>query len=262
MYGLMRGNDMLCNRIITSLLLRGNRLVKGTRFQNYVDVGDPISQAMIASDQGADEVCLLDIDASRQNRVIDYKLVERVVDRCQIPLSVGGGIRTIDDVSRLVNSGAERIVINSSALWDISIIGKLSKRFGSQSVVVAVDIMKNSDRQDVVYRHTHNTIYPYPCWTYFSAAAEEGAGEFLITDISREGTLTGFNYDLYKECCKKIEQPIIASGGAGCYDDIAKLFKETSCTACAIGKMLCLRHYDIIGIKSYIASQGVNVRHT
>ena len=250
---------MLCKRIVTSLLLSGDRLVKGTKFDNFVDVGDPVSQAMITSDQGADEICLLDITASALNKVVDYDLVESITDVRHVPLSVGGGIKTVEDAGALINSGAERIVINSAAICDKSLIPALSCKFGEQSVVVSIDVRRASGCDYDVYMNGKDV---HDLWTYLEAIANEGVGEFLITDIDREGTLSGFDYDLYEECCERVEQPIIASGGAGCYDDIVKLFEHTNCDACALGKMLCLRHYDMIGIKSYIAGKGINVRHT
>jgi cyclase len=259
MFGSMRGNNMLCKRIITSLLLSGDRLVKGTQFDSFVDVGDPVSQSMIASDQGADEICLLDITASDVQDVIDYKLVERITDVRQIPLSVGGGIKTVEHASALIDAGAERIVVNSAAICDKSLIPALSHKFGDQSVVVSIDVRRGSEWNYDVYMGKKDV---HDLWAYLSVIAEEGVGEFLITDIEREGTLSGFNYDLYKECCERVKQPVIASGGAGCYDHIVKLFEYTNCDACALGKMLCLRHYDMIGIKSYISGKGIDVRHT
>jgi len=250
---------MICKRIITSLLLHGNRLVKGTKFNDYVDVGDPVSQCMIASDQGADEICLLDIDASHENRVIDYKLVESITDVCKIPLAVGGGIRTTDDAQKLIQAGAEKIVINSHAICDPATIPILSRKFGSQSVIVSIDVIPVNDMDYNVYLNGRDVL---DLWAYLDTISQEGVGEFLITDISKEGTLSGFNYDLYAECCERVKQPIVASGGAGCYDDIVRLFEHTDCDACALGKMLCLRHYDMIGIKSYITGKGINVRHT
>ena len=251
---------MIHKRIIPIFLLKVNRLVKGTQFSNFVDVGDPVSQAMIYDAQGADEIIIVDIDASREGRIINTNIINEMINKCRLPIGAGGGIKTIEDARKCFEAGADKIVINTSAALNLPLIKGLADEFGAQSVIVSVDVKKNGAGDYDVYILSGNQKTDLNLFEYISKAIECGAGEIIITSIDKEGTLCGFDYDLYQKVKDFVHVPLIASGGAGCYDDMVKLFKETDCDACAIGKMLFLRDYDIVKIKSYLKGRKISVR--
>jgi len=264
-------SKMIMKRIIPMFLLHGNRLVKGTKFKwddvdvHFEDVGDPVSQAMICRDQDADEIMIVDIDASKQNRLIDIKLIEKINDQCNMSISVGGGIKSFEDAKKIINSGSKKVILNTYAgfyeeRYKMPLISLISKQFGSQSVVVSIDVKMNAIGNYDVYTFSGSKKKDVNFCDYLSTMVDYGAGEVVITDINREGTLSGFNNALYSECKKIISIPIIACGGAGCYDDIVSLFRETDCEACSVGKMFFLRDYDIIRIKSYLKDKRIHVR--
>jgi cyclase len=251
---------MIHKRIIPLFLLKGNRLVKGTQFNNFVDVGDPVSQAMIYDAQGADEIVIVDVDASREGRIINTNIINEMINKCRLPIGAGGGIKTIEDARRCFEAGADKIVINTSAALNPSLIKGLADEFGSQSVVVSVDVKKNGTGDYDVYILSGRQKTDLNLLEYISKVIEYGAGEIIITSIDKEGTLNGFEYNLYQKVKDSVHVPLIASGGAGCYDDMVKLFKETDCDACAVGKMLFLRDYDIVKFKSYLKGRKISVR--
>ena len=251
---------MLAKRIIPHFLLKGKRLVKGTNFGGFVDVGDPVSQAMIYDAQGADEIIIVDIDASREGRIIDTNIIDQILKQCRLPIGAGGGIRTIDDARRCFGAGADKIIVNTQAVLNPAFVSELAAEFGSQSIVVSLDVRRNGTGNNNLYIYSGKQkidIMPHDIIKKF---VDYGAGEFIITTIDREGTLKGFDCGLHNSIRKIVNVPLIASGGAGSYDDIVDLFKETDSDACAIGKMLFLRDYDIVRIKSYLKSKKVLTR--
>jgi cyclase len=251
---------MTSKRIIPLFLLSGTRLVKGTRFSDFIDVGDPVSQAMIYDAQGADEIILVDINASAKHRIIDTRLIERLIEKCRLPITIGGGIRSVDDAVKCFAAGADKIVINTHAADTPGLVEELADEFGSQSVVVSIDVKKRGDTDYSIHVLSGRQPISQSLDLYLSKVIESGAGEILITSIEREGTLTGFDLSLYKHLDESIPVSLIGSGGAGCYDDIVQLFNETNCDACALGKMLFLRDYDIVRIKSYLTEKGISIR--
>ncbi len=253
---------MISRRIIPLFLLRGNRLVKGTNFKDFVDVGDPISQAMIYDAQGADEIIVVDVEASAKGKIINTKIINGMINKCRLPIGVGGGIKNIEDAKECFNAGADKIVINTHAVLRPNLIKELADEFGSQSVVVSVDIKKNKKGNYEIYVFSGKQKVDNDVYSYIAKVIKCGAGEILITSIDKEGTLLGFDYELYAKLREIIPVPMIASGGAGCYDDMVELFKETDSDACAIGKMLFLRDYDIVRIKSYLKGKKVLVRES
>lgn len=250
---------MLPKRIIPVFLFDDRRLVKGTNFRDHIDVGDPISQGMIYDAQGADEIIIVDILASQQKRTINPFIINEMIKKCRLPIAAGGGIQSIADAKKCFDAGADKIVINSQAISNPKLIKQLSGEFGSQSVIVSIDVKKTKD----------NTYEPYilsgsvKTDTRLNIVLEDilafEPGEIMITSIDREGTLSGFDLDLYSQL-SDLKIPLIASGGAGSYDHIVDLFKKTSCDAAGLGKMLFLRDYDIPRIKSYITGRKVFVR--
>lgn len=251
---------MIAKRIVPLFLLKGKRLVKGTNFKDFVDVGDPVSQAMIYDAQGADEIIIVDIDASKENRIMDGRIIEAMIYQCRLPIGVGGGIKNIQDAYVYFKAGADKIVINTQAILRPSLVKELALEFGSQSVVVSLDVKKNGFGAYDVYVYSGKEKIGVDFTRQIKEFIDNGAGEIIITSIDKEGTLLGFDYDLYNLVRGLISIPLIASGGSGCYDDMVKLFKETDSDACAVGKMLPLRDYDIVKIKSYLKGKGVWVR--
>ena len=251
---------MLAKRIIPHLLLKGKRLVKGTNFGGFVDVGDPVSQAMIYDAQGADEIIIVDIDASREGRIIDTNIIDQILKQCRLPIGAGGGIRTIDDARRCFGAGADKIIVNTQAVLNPTFVSDLAAVFGSHSIVVSLDVRRNGTNNYDLYICSGEQMIDIMPHDIIKKLVDYGAGEFIITTIDREGTLKWFDCGLYSYLRKSINVPLIASGGAGSYDDIVNLFEKTDSDACAIGKMLFLRDYDIVRIKSYLKSKKVLTR--
>lgn len=251
---------MIARRIIPLFLLRGSRLVKGTYFKNHIDVGDPISQAMIYDAQGADEIIILDIDATKENRTIDTGIISEIIRKCRLPIAAGGGIKSIADARRCFHAGADKIVVNTQAVLEPSLVRVLADEFGSQSVVVAIDVLRRPKGELDIYVRSGTQKAKGSFEKILSQVIENGAGEIVVTAIQREGALKGFDLELYNKLRPIIPVPFIACGGAGSYDHLVDLFQKTGCDGCGIGKMLFLRDYDIVRIKSYLKGRGVAVR--
>ena len=251
---------MIAKRIIPLFLLRGDRLVKGTRFKNHIDVGDPISQAMIYDAQGADEIIILDIDATSQGRTINTSIISEIIRKCRLPIAAGGGIKSIADARKCFHAGADKIIVNTQAVLNPSLIRVLADEFGSQSVVVAMDLLRTQKGKYDIYVRCGTQKVKDSFEQILSQVIKCGAGEIVITAIQQEGTLGGFDIDLYKKLRAIIPIPFIASGGVGSYDHMVDLFKITGCDGCGVGKMLFLRDYDIVRIKSYLKGRFVAVR--
>ncbi len=251
---------MLYKRIIPLFLLKGRRLVKGTQFKDFVDVGDPLSQAMIHDAQGAEEIAVVDIGASDEGRLIDAQIINAMINNCRLPIAAGGGIKTLEDARKCFAAGADKIIVNTHAVSTPFFIKELADEFGSQSVLVSIDVRKNEAGNYQVYVHSGKQKIDIDLKILIRKVIDSGAGELMITSIDKEGTLSGFDYDLYKTLRNLVSVPLISSGGAGCYDDMVNLFKESDCDAVAIGKMLFLRDYDIVRIKSYLKGKKIFVR--
>ncbi len=249
-------------RIIPFFLLKGTRLVKGTNFQDFIDVGDPISQGMIYDAQGADEIAIVDIEASKNGKVIAPEIIRGLITKCRLPLAAGGGIKSVEDAKSCFNAGADKIIVNSHAVLNPDLVRKLSNEFGAQSVLVSVDVKRNEEdplKYDI-WIFSGKEKADVSLENYLKTVIEKGAGEIILTCIEREGSLTGFEKNLYQRVGDIVSVPLIASGGSGCYDDMVELFQQTSCDACALGKMLFLRDYDIVRIKAYLHGKKVAVR--
>ena len=251
---------MLAKRIIPHFLIKGKRLVKGTNFRGFVDVGDPVSQAMIYDAQGADEIIIVDIGASKEGRIIDINIIDQILKQCRLPIGAGGGIRTIDDARRCFGAGADKIIVNTQAVLNPAFVSELAAEFGSQSIVVSLDARRNDSDNYDLYIYSGKQKVDIMLHDIIEKLVDYGAGEFIITTIDREGTLKGFDCGLYSSLRKSTNVPLVASGGAGAYDDMVNLFEKTDSDACAIGKMLFLRDYDIVRIKSYLKWKKVLTR--
>jgi len=251
---------MLHRRLIPVFLLRGDRLVKGTRFSNHVDVGDPLSQAMIYDAQGADELVVVDIGATSMGRVIPASVIESMIRRCRLPIAAGGGIRSIEDARSVFHAGADKLVVNSAAIARPGLVRELADEFGAQSVVVSIDVRREPDGTYRVYARSGTQRVETGLHALVDRLVSEGAGELMVTCIDREGTLGGLDVDLYRSLRPEVPVPLIASGGVGTYDHFVELFEQSDCDACGIGKMLFLRDYDMVRIKAYLHGRHVDVR--
>ncbi|EHM10246.1 imidazoleglycerol-phosphate synthase [Thermanaerovibrio velox DSM 12556] len=251
---------MMAKRIIPQFLLKGERLVKGTRFGEHVDVGDPISQAMIQDAQGADEIVLVDITASKEGRTVDTSLVRRLAERCRLPIAVGGGVRSVKDAANLFLSGADKVIVNTACVLDPGLVRRLAERFGSQSVVASVDVRGSVSKGWMPMILSGSQEVNVDLVVLLEALVENGAGEVVLTSIDREGTLSGFDLDLMKLARQVVPVNLIASGGAGSYLDLVDLFRSVDLEGVGIGKMLSLRDYDVVRIKAFLKGRDVPVR--
>lgn len=249
---------MLTKRLIPVFLLQQGRLVKGTEFADHIDVGDPISQAMIYDAQGADELVVVDIDATREGRCIRPEIVEGMITRCRLPIAAGGGIRSVDDARVCFHAGADKLVVNSAAVARPALVRELADEFGSQSVLVSLDVRPYGGSWRV-YTEC-GSVHAGDILEVAAEMVAYGAGEVMLTAIDREGSLRGYDTGLYQAVRAVVPVPLIASGGPGSYDHIVELLDSTDCDAAGIGKMLFLRDYDMVRIKSYLHGRHVPVR--
>ena len=216
---------MLKNRIIPCLDVKNGRVVKGINFVDLQDAGDPVEQAKIYSDGGADEICFLDITASNENRDTIYHVVKETSKKCFVPLTVGGGVRNIEDINKLLNCGADKVSINTAAVQDSNVVLESSKKFGSQCIVVAIDAKKNGDKWDV-YTHGGRNNSGLDALAFAKKMEDNGAGELLVTSMDRDGTQIGYDIDLMKKISSMVNIPLIASGGVGNLDHLAEGIKK------------------------------------
>lgn len=250
---------MLTKRIIPLFLLKEGRLYKGEKFKNFIDVGDPTSQGMIYDAQGADEIIIVDIEASKKKKIIDPRIITSMITKCRLPIAAGGGIRDVKSAKKCFSAGADKIVVNTHAILNPRLVKEMAMEFGSQSVVVSIDVKKSDSNYDI-YIYSGTKKIGIKLEDLIKKFIDCGAGEIIVTCINKEGTMSGFDCNLYSRIRKFISVPLIASGGAGSYDHIVDLFKESDCDACAIGKMIFLRDYDMVRIKSYLKGKNITVR--
>ena len=249
---------MLKKRIIPCLDVKNGRVVKGINFVNLIDAGDPVEQAQIYSDGGADEICFLDITASNENRDIIYDVVEKTSKKCFVPLTVGGGIRSVEDIRKLLNCGADKVSINTAAVENSKVVFESSKKFGSQCIVVAIDAKKNGDKWEV-FTHGGRNNSGIDALEYARQMEENGAGELLVTSMDRDGTQVGYDIDLMFKISSKVNIPVIASGGVGTLDHLAEGIKSGASAVLAAS----IFHYGTFSVKEakqYLASKDIPVR--
>ena len=250
---------MLKNRIIPCLDVKNGRVVKGINFVDLQDAGDPVEQAKIYSDGGADEICFLDITASNENRDTIYHVVKETSKKCFVPLTVGGGVRNIEDINKLLNCGADKVSINTAAVKDSNVVLESSKKFGSQCIVVAIDAKKNGDKWDV-YTHGGRNNSGLDALAFAKKMEDNGAGELLVTSMDRDGTQIGYDIDLMKKISSMVNIPLIASGGVGNLDHLAEGIKEGNASAVLAASIFHYGKHSVIEAKEYLNSKGVPVR--
>ena len=250
---------MLKNRIIPCLDVKNGRVVKGINFVDLKDAGDPVEQAKIYSDGGADEICFLDITASNEKRDTIYDVVERTSKKCFVPLTVGGGVRSIDDISKLLNCGADKVSINTAAVENPKVISDSSKKFGSQCIVVAIDAKKNDDKWEV-FTHGGRNNSGLDALEYAKKMEDSGAGELLVTSMDRDGTQIGYDVDLMSKIASKVNIPLIASGGVGNLDHLVNGIKLGNASAVLAASIFHYGKHSIKDAKEYLDSKGIPVR--
>ena len=250
---------MLKNRIIPCLDVKNGRVVKGINFVDLKDAGDPVEQAKIYSDGGADEICFLDITASNENRKTIYDVVERTSKKCFVPLTVGGGIRCVDDINKLLSCGADKVSINTAAVQNPKIIDESSKKFGSQCIVVAIDAKKNGNMWEV-FTHGGRNNSNLDVIEFAKKMENSGAGELLVTSMDRDGTQIGYDNDLMFKMSSTVNIPLIASGGAGNLDHLVDGIKLGNASAVLAASIFHYGTYSINEAKQYLNSKGIPVR--
>lgn len=250
---------MLTKRIIPCLDIKDGRTVKGTNFVQLRDAGDPIELAVRYCEEGADELVFLDITATTEKRKTLAKLVREIATHINIPFTVGGGINTIEDVSLLLENGADKISVNTSAVKNPDLINQLASNFGSQCIVVAIDAKIISSIWTVV---THGGRNPtsYKALDWAKEIADRGAGEILLTSMENDGTKAGFAIDITKEISTAVSIPVIASGGAGSMDHFNDIFEIGNADAALAASIFHFREIPIPELKKYLAKQLIPVR--
>lgn len=252
---------MLKSRIIPCLDVNNGRVVKGTNFVNLRDAGDPVEVAKIYDEQGADEVCFLDITASHENRDTIYDIVRQTAEVCFMPLTVGGGVSKIEHIRTLLLSGADKVSINSAAVKDNNFVRYAADKYGSQCIVVAVDAKKN-DAQNKweVYTHGGRLNTEIDVLHYVERIVSLGAGELLITSMDKDGTRSGFDNILIKKITDIVNVPVIASGGVGNLQHLVDGIKLGHADAVLAASIFHFGEYTINEAKQYMKERGINVR--
>lgn len=251
---------MLAKRIIPCLDVRDGRVVKGVNFVHIRDAGDPVELAKYYSDQGADEIVFLDITATSDARDTVADVVERTAAQVFVPLTVGGGIRTLEDFRRLLRAGADKISVNSAAVARPELISEAAERFGSQCVVLAVDGRARGDGtwEVVVAGGRKPTGIDLLEWVKRGEAL--GAGEILLTSMNTDGTKAGFDLAMTKAVTQAVSIPVIASGGCGCLAHFAEVFEETGCDAALAASLFHFGELTVPQVKEYLREQSIPVR--
>ena len=250
---------MLKNRIIPCLDVKNGRVVKGINFVDLKDAGDPVEQAKIYSDGGADEICFLDITASNENRDTIYDVVEKTSKKCFVPLTVGGGVRSVEDISKLLNCGADKVSINTAAVNDKQVVVDSSKKFGSQCIVVAIDAKKNGDMWEI-YTHGGRNKTDIDAIKFAKEMEKSGAGELLVTSMDRDGTQVGYDIDLMSKISSTVNIPVIASGGVGTLDHLVDGIKLGNASALLAASIFHYGKYSVKQAKEYLDLKGIPVR--
>ncbi|MEK6635471.1 MAG: imidazole glycerol phosphate synthase subunit HisF [Planctomycetota bacterium] len=255
---------MLAKRIIPCLDVKDGRVVKGTNFLNLKDAGDPVEIAALYDKQGADELTFLDITASHENRNIIIDVVKKTAEQVFMPLTVGGGIRNIDDIRRLLVAGADKVSINTAAVKEPEFVTKASRRFGSQCIVVAIDAKKVKGKVDPVkwevYINGGRTPTGLDAVEWAKEVESRGAGEILLTSMDCDGTKDGFDIELNRAISDAVNIPIIASGGAGKLEHFYDVFTRGKVDAALAASIFHYREITIREVKEYLIKKGINIR--
>ena len=251
---------MLKKRIIPCLDINNGRVVKGINFVDLVDAGDPAEQAKIYNDSGADEICFLDITASHEDRNIILEVVKKTTKNCFVPLTVGGGVRSIEDISNLLFAGADKVSINTAAVVNENLIKEAAEKFGSQCIVVAADVKKVNNNKWDIFTHGGRKATGKNVLNFVKKMEKLGAGEILLTSMDRDGTKRGYDLDLTKKVANLVNIPVIASGGVGNLEHLYQGFKIGKASAVLAASIFHFGEFSIQDAKKYLDSKGIPVR--
>ncbi len=253
---------MLAKRIIPCLDVTGGRVVKGVHFVDLADAGDPVEAAVEYDRQGADELVFLDITASSDNRTTMYDMVRRTAEKVFIPLTVGGGIRTVEDIRLMLNSGADKVSINSSAVQNPDLIREGAERFGSQCIVLALDARRvpGEKQRWEVFTHGGRRNTGLDAVEWACRAVSAGAGEILLTSMDADGTRDGYDCELTSAIAEAVSVPVIASGGAGTLEHLEEVFRKGRADAVLAASIFHFGTYTVPQVKEYLRARGVPVR--
>jgi cyclase len=247
-------------RIIPCLDVKDGRVVKGVNFVNLVDAGDPVEQARVYDKAGADELTFLDIAASHENRDTIYDVVRRTAEQCFMPLTVGGGVRAVDDIRKLLLAGADKTSINTAAVQRPDFVREAAEKFGSQCIVVAIDAKRAGPDRFEVFTHGGRTPTGLDAVAWARRMAEYGAGEILLTSMDRDGTGQGFDIALTRAISDAVEVPVIASGGVGTLDHLVEGVRDGHASAVLAASIFHFGTYSVADAKAHMAAAGVPVR--
>jgi len=251
---------MLKARIIPCLDVEGGRVVKGVNFVDLIDAGDPVEQASLYDAAGADELTFLDITASHEGRDTIFDVVSRTAEKCFMPLTVGGGVRTTEDIRRLLLAGADKVSINTAAVKDPDFVRQAAEKFGSQCIVVSVDAKSTGPDSFEIFTHGGRNATGLDAVKWARRMAEYGAGEILLTSMDRDGTKQGFNLPLTRAISDAVPVPVIASGGVGTLEHLVEGIRDGHASAVLAASIFHFGTFTIEQAKTYMAAAGVPVR--
>lgn len=251
---------MLKMRVIPCLDVKDGRVVKGVNFVDLVDAGDPVAQARIYDAEGADELCFLDITASAEDRATLYDAVQRTAEQCFMPLTVGGGVRSVEDVRKLLLAGADKISLNTAAVAHPELVSEAARKFGRQCIVVAIDARRVGGNRFEVFTHGGRKGTGIDAVAWAERMAEAGAGEILLTSMDRDGTRDGFDIALTRAVSDRVGVPVIASGGVGTLDHLVEGVREGGASAVLAASIFHFGTYTIREAKAHMKAAGIPIR--
>ena len=253
---------MLKARIIPCLDVKDGRTVKGVNFVDLIDTGDPVEQAKVYDEQGADELTFLDITASHENRDTIFDVVNRTAEQCFMPLTVGGGVRQLEDIRKLLLAGADKVSINTAAVQRPEFVGGAAEKFGSQCIVVAIDAKTTGPGKWEIFTHGGRKPTGIDAIQWAGRMADLGAGEILLTSMDRDGTRSGFDIELTRTMADSVSIPVIASGGVGTLDHLVEGVRDGHASAVLAASIFHFGEYSIPEAKAHMAAAGVAMRPT